>query len=87
MFSRGIPHPRNQRESGTNSALEYTQKRSECHEARIVIGHSMEAQNNTPEETALVSLIELSNMMIFLAHINTLRYFPSGNRTKPSETG
>lgn len=61
MLSGGIPHPCHQGEAGTNSALEYTQKRPERHETRIVIGHSMEGQSNTPEETAVVILIEVSN--------------------------
>jgi hypothetical protein len=61
MLSGGIPHPRDQGEAGTNSALEYTQKCPERHEIRIVIGHSVEGQNNTPEKTAVARLIEVSN--------------------------
>jgi hypothetical protein len=60
MLSRGVPHSRNKRESGANSALENTQKCPECHETCIVVGHGVERQNNTPEETVLVSLTELT---------------------------
>jgi hypothetical protein len=87
MLSRGVPHPRDQREARTNGALKYTQKRPECHETCIVIGHSMKGQDHTPEETSVVRLMELCNMETLLAYIKTLRYFPNGNRTKPSEIG
>ena len=52
MFSRGVPHAGNQRETGTNRTFKYTQEGTQHHESSIVPRHSVEGKNDSPGDSA-----------------------------------